>query len=139
EMDSCDVLAGGIGGLIPALSRLIGALGIARRVPQVEVAVGDDRSALVFRVLEPPSAGDLLQLDSFGRDHGVDVWLQPGGLDTLRPLREGTPRPSYRLAEFDLEIVFLPSDFVQVNAVINAQAVARAVELLAPVPGDRIV
>src|SRR5690606_16976360 len=110
EMDSCDVLAGGIGELIPALSRLIGALGIARRVPQVEVAVGDDRSALVFRVLEPPSADDLLQLDDFGRHHGVDIWLQPGGLDTLRPLREGTPRPSYRLAEFDLEIVFLPSD-----------------------------
>ncbi|HUG98547.1 MAG TPA: 23S rRNA (uracil(1939)-C(5))-methyltransferase RlmD [Gammaproteobacteria bacterium] len=139
DMDSCEVLAGGVGALIPALSRLIGELGIARRVPQVEVAVGDDRSALVFRVLEPPSADDLLTLDAFGSDHGMDIWLQPGGLDTLRPLREGTPRPSYRLVEFDLEFVFLPSDFVQVNAVINAQAVARAVELLAPAPGDRIV
>lgn len=139
DMDSCEVLAGGIGALIPGLSRLIGELGIPRRVPQVEVAVGDDRSALVFRVLEPLTAADLLKLDRFGSDHGVDVWLQPGGLDTLRPLREDTPRPSYRLAEFDLEIVFLPSDFVQVNGVINAKAVARAVELLAPAVGDRIV
>jgi 23S rRNA (uracil1939-C5)-methyltransferase len=92
DMDSCAVLAGGMGGLLPALSALIGALGIARRVPQVEVAVGDDRSALVFRVLETPSAEDLLLLERFGIDHKVDVWLQPGGLDTLHALRKDTPR-----------------------------------------------
>jgi 23S rRNA (uracil1939-C5)-methyltransferase len=138
-MDSCEVLAGGIGALIPALSELIGALSIPRRVPQVEVAVGDTRSALVFRVMDPPTPSDLLLLDRFGADHGVDVWLQPGGLDTLRPLREDTALPSYRLAEFDVEITFLPTDFVQVNHAINEQAVARAVELLAPEPGHRIV
>ena len=139
EIDSCAVLAGGIGELIPALAALIGALSIARRVPQIEVAVGDDRSALVFRVLEPLSAADLALLDRFGTDHGVDVWLQPGGLDTLRPLREDAPWPAYRLAEFDLEFRFLPSDFIQVNAAVNASAVARAVELLAIAPGDRVV
>jgi 23S rRNA (uracil1939-C5)-methyltransferase len=139
DMDSCEVLAGGIGALIPALAQLIGELSVARRVPQVEVAVGDERSALAFRVLEPLSADDVLKLDRFGTDHGVDIWLQPGGLDTLRPLREDTPRPTYRLAEFDLEFEFLPSDFVQVNGAINAKAVARAVELLAPAPGVRIV
>jgi 23S rRNA (uracil1939-C5)-methyltransferase len=139
DMDSCDVLAGGIGALIPALSKLIGDLGIARRVPQVEVAVGDDRSALAFRVLEPPSATDLLKLDRFGADHGVDIWLQPGGLDTLRPLHEATPRPGYGLADFDLEFEFLPSDFVQVNGILNAKAVARVVELMAPEPGARVV
>jgi 23S rRNA (uracil1939-C5)-methyltransferase len=139
DMDSCEVLAGGIGALIPALAQLIGDLGIARRVPQVEVAVGDERSALAFRVLEPPSAADLLKLDRFGADHGVDIWLQSGGLDTLRPLHEATPRPEYGLAEFDLEFEFLPSDFVQVNGVLNAKAVARVVELMAPAPGARIV
>jgi len=139
EIGSCAVLAGGIGALIPAMAELIGALSIARRVPQVEVAVGDDRSALVFRVLEPPSAADTVRLDRFGTEHDVDVWLQPGGPDTLRPLREDTPWPSYKLADFDLEFRFLPSDFIQVNAAINATAVARAVELLAIAPGDRVV
>ena len=139
DMDSCSVLAGGVGELIPALAELIGALSIARRVPQIEVAVGDDRSALVFRVLEPPSPADMLRLDRFGAEHDVDIWLQPGGLDTLRPLREDTPWPVYRLADFGLEFRFLPSDFVQVNAAINAKAVARALELLAVAPGDRVV
>jgi 23S rRNA (uracil1939-C5)-methyltransferase len=138
-MDSCEVLAGGIGALLPALSALIGELSIARRVPQVEVAVGDDRRALVFRVMDPPTAADLAALDRFGAGHGVDIWLQPGGLDTLQPLREGTPLPAYRLPAFDLEFTFLPIDFVQINSVINEQAVARAVELLAPEPGHRVV
>jgi 23S rRNA (uracil1939-C5)-methyltransferase len=108
-------------------------------LPQIEVAVGDERTALAFRVLEPPSPADLLLLDRFGTEHGVDIWLQPGGLATLRPLRDDTPRPGYRLDAFDLGFCFLPSDFVQINAAINARAVARAVELLAPAPGDRIV
>lgn len=139
EMDSCAVLAEGVGDLIPALAQLIGGLSIARRVPQVEVAVGDTRRALVFRVMEPLTPADLAALDRFGAAHGVDVWLQPGGLETLAPLHADTPRPSYRLAEFDLGIEFLPTDFVQVNAVVNERAVARAVELLAPQPGDRVV
>jgi 23S rRNA (uracil1939-C5)-methyltransferase len=139
DMDSCSVLAGGIGELIPALAELIGTLSIARRVPQIEVAVGDDRSALVFRVLEPPSPADMLRLDRFAAEHDVDIWLQPGGLDTLRPLREDTSWPVYRLTDFGLEFRFLPSDFVQVNAAINAKAVARALELLAVAPGDRVV
>jgi 23S rRNA (uracil1939-C5)-methyltransferase len=139
DMDSCAVLAGGVGEMIPALSRLIGTLSIARRVPQVEVAVGDDRTALVFRVLDPLTPADLVALDRFGVEQGVDVWLQPGGLQTLRPLRDDTPRPGYRLPAFDLDIAFLPTDFVQVNGAINQQAVARAVELLAAAPGDRVV
>lgn len=139
DMDSCEVLAGGLGGLLPSLSALVGALSLARRLPQIEIAVGDERTALVFRVLDTPSAADLLALDRFGAQHQVDIWLQPGGLDTLRPLHEGTPRPRYRLADFDLEFEFLPTDFVQVNGVMNELAVARAVELLAPWPGDRVV
>jgi len=139
EMDRCAVLAGGVGDMIPALAQLIGGLTIARRVPQVEVAVGDARRAFVFRVLDPPAPADLAALDRFGAERGVDVWLQPSGPETLAPLHPDTPRPRYRLAEFDLEIEFLPTDFVQVNAVINERAVARAVELLAPAAGDRVV
>ncbi len=138
-MDSCAVLAAGVGDLVPVLAQLIGGLSIARRVPQVEVAVGDARRALVFRVMDPPSSADLAALECFGAAHGVDVWLQPGGLETLAPLLADTPRPSYRLAGFDLEIGFLPTDFVQVNAAINERAVTRAVELLDPAPGERVV
>ncbi|MGD9387638.1 MAG: 23S rRNA (uracil(1939)-C(5))-methyltransferase RlmD [Gammaproteobacteria bacterium] len=139
DMDSCAVLAGGVGEMLPAIGEAIAGLSIARRVPQVEMAVGDDRTVLVFRVLDPPTADDLLRLDRFAVAAGVDVWLQPGGNDTARPLREGSSPPRYGLPEFELEFEFLPTDFIQVNAEINRRAVRRALELLAPAPGQRVL
>ncbi|MEJ2516002.1 MAG: 23S rRNA (uracil(1939)-C(5))-methyltransferase RlmD [Gammaproteobacteria bacterium] len=130
DMDSCEVLAGGVGRMLMPLSELIGGLSVARRIPQVEVAVGEDRTAMVFRVLDPLTPEDAVRLARFGADQGVEVWLQTGGPDTVRPL-EGEPAPlHYRLPGFDVDIAFLPTDFVQVNAAMNQAAVARAVELL---------
>ena len=42
---------------------------IATRLPQIEVAVADDACALVLRVLDPPSAGDLEAFARFEIDH----------------------------------------------------------------------
>jgi 23S rRNA (uracil1939-C5)-methyltransferase len=139
DMDSCAVLAGGVGDMLPALGELIAGLSIARRVPQIEVAVGDDRRVFVFRVLDPPSADDLLRLEEFGRARDVDVWLQPGGIESAQPLVAGTPPPHYGLPAFDLEFEFLPTDFIQVNAAMNEHAVARAVALLSPAPDAQVL
>jgi 23S rRNA (uracil1939-C5)-methyltransferase len=139
DMDSCEILAGDVGALLPVLAELIGGLDISRRVPQVEVALGDDRTALVFRVLDPPSASDLASLESFSRERGVDAWLQAGGPETVQPLQADTPPPVYRLPGFGLEIEFLPHDFVQVNGPMNERVVRRALELLAAEPGERVL
>jgi 23S rRNA (uracil1939-C5)-methyltransferase len=53
-------------------------------------------------------------------------------LDRARPL-------TYRLPELDLTYEFLPTDFVQVNALINAELVATAVRLAAVEPADRVL
>jgi 23S rRNA (uracil1939-C5)-methyltransferase len=139
DMDSCEILAGSVGEALGPMAGLIGSLSVARRVPQVEVAVGEDRRVLVFRVLDPLTADDALKLARFGSEQGFEIWLQTGGPDTVRPL-EGEPRPlHYRLPEFDVGIEFMPTDFVQVNARMNEMAVARAVELLGPSTGDRVL
>lgn len=139
DMDSCEVLAGDVGRALGPLSQLIGSLSVSRRLPQVEVAVGEDRRVLVFRVLDPLTPEDGLELARFQAEQGFEVWLQTGGPDTVRPL-EGEPRAlHYRLPEFDLEIAFLPTDFIQVNATMNEAAVSRAVELLEPAPGRRML
>jgi 23S rRNA (uracil1939-C5)-methyltransferase len=139
DMDSCEVLAGGIGALLPALAELISGMGIARRVPQVEVAIGDDRRALVFRVLDPASPDDLLRSTASASSTAWTSGCSRAGSTrctrcarTRRGQATGCPNSISNWR-------FLPTDFVQVNAAINAQAVARAVELLAPATGDRIV
>jgi 23S rRNA (uracil1939-C5)-methyltransferase len=79
------------------------------------------------------------RLRRFERERGVRIYLQPGGLDTVAPLSADTPPLRYRLAEFDVVLEFLPTDFVQVNAGLNAGMVARAVEHLQPGPDDRVL
>ena len=139
DMERCLVLAPPAGELIAPLAEMVGATSLKRSLPQVEVAVADNRTALVLRVLDTPTADDLAVMDRFGRTHDVDIYLQPGGPDTVRPLHETAPPLVYRLPEFDVELEFKPTDFVQVNGEINRRMVCRTVELLAPAPGERVL
>ena len=54
EVERCEVLRPEVGALVGELGRLLTALSIAERIPQIEVAVGDNGTVLVLRVLEPP-------------------------------------------------------------------------------------
>ena len=82
---------------------------------------------------------DLAALTEFEAANGVDIWLQPGGLETVAPLTPPAADLAYRLSDFDLEFRFGPTDFIQVNARVNDRMVSRAVELLAPGPGTRVL
>ena len=141
DMHRCEVLAAPVDGLIDPLSDLVGRLSIRARLPQVEVAVADNATALVFRVLDPPIAGDLDEFRGFADEHGVRVYLQPGGLDSLYRLHPGGDQEPlyYTLPEFDVRIEFEPIDFVQVNAEINRAMVGKALEYLDPEPQDRVL
>jgi 23S rRNA (uracil1939-C5)-methyltransferase len=126
----CEILDGPVGGMLEELSELVGRLHIRAAVPQVEVAQADNATALVFRVLESPSDQDLAILEGFARERNVQVFLQTGGLETVRPLVPGQADLVYRLPDFDLEMVFTPVDFVQVNAQVNRAMVKQAISLL---------
>jgi 23S rRNA (uracil1939-C5)-methyltransferase len=104
-------------------------LSIRERIPQVEVAAGDERAALVFRIMQPLSADDAAALERFGARLGVQIHLQPGGLDTIRPLSAGVPPLEYavdRGAGGRVTLEFGPSDFVQINREVNLAMVAAA-------------
>ncbi len=139
DMTSCEVLPPQVSALLPELRSLIGSLSIYQRVPQVEVALGDAASVLVFRLLDPPTGRDEALLREFADRHGVHVYVQRGGPDTAAPFHP--PQPAdlfYALPEFDVEIAFEPTDFTQVNHAVNRILVRRAVGLLDPQPGERV-
>jgi 23S rRNA (uracil1939-C5)-methyltransferase len=139
ELERCEVLAAPAGGLISPLARLLDTLAIREQLPQIEVAVADNATALVLRVLASPAAEDLARLRAFAHAHGVRIYLQTGGLESVVPLEPYATALEYRLAPFDLTLAFAPTDFIQVNAAVNAALVARAVELLAPGPAARVL
>jgi 23S rRNA (uracil1939-C5)-methyltransferase len=134
ELQHCEVLAHPVSRLITPLAAMLTQLSIRHRLPQIEVAIADNAVALVLRILEPASPEDLARLHEFAASHSVRFYLQPGGLDSVRELEVpgGPPRESlrYGLPAFGLQLEFAPTDFVQINAVINEALVARAVELL---------
>jgi 23S rRNA (uracil1939-C5)-methyltransferase len=138
DLKRCEVLQAPLDQLLVPLSELVTALSIPHRVPQIEVAVADNAAALVVRVLEPLTEADQELLRRFGREHSVQMFLQPGGYDTVAPMDQVVPL-EYRLPSFDLTLQFLPTDFVQVNGPLNLQMIDRAVELLALQPDDRVL
>ena len=138
-MDVCPILPDEISRLIPELKRLVADLSIRDRLPQIEVAVGDEQRVLVFRVLEAPSDADQKCLRQFADRHRLVFYLQPGGPDTAALFHPETVPPlEYRLPDFDLRLQFRPTDFTQVNHGVNRMLVRRAMALLAPGPGERI-
>lgn len=137
---SCEVLDARVGMLLPALHELIAALSRPDRIPQIEVAAGDDAVALVFRHLVPLTDKDNHRLSEFGKRHGLQIFGQPGRPGELVPLYPVNPEPLvYRLAEFGLEFEFSPTDFIQVNAELNRQMVDRVLQLLDPQPADSVL
>ena len=138
DMRECPVLPPRVSELIPALRILVEKLSVRARLPQIEVAVGDNATALVFRHLEPLTEEDKDLLVDFSKRHAVHVWLQPKGPDTAHPLHPAESELWYGLPEFGLKLAFRPTDFTQVNQEVNRALVSRAVELLDPRPGERV-
>ena len=149
DMRECHVLPKHLSGLLPALRALVASLTIRDRLPQIEVAVGERLPAvegapattvhaLVLRVLDMPTETDEAKLVAFADMHRVELWLQPGGPNTVAPFHPRHATLAYTLPEFDVAIPFAPTDFTQVNAAVNRVLVRRAVMLLAPAAAERV-
>ena len=140
SLTSCEVLDPSISALLPELHELIAGLSCPARIPQVEVAVGDNARALVFRHLQPLTAADIASLSGFGGQHGVQIYLQPNPPGTLHCVWPLSPQTlSYSMPEFDIRMEFNPTDFIQVNAELNRTIVGAAVRLLDPQPGESVL
>ncbi|MHB0973656.1 MAG: 23S rRNA (uracil(1939)-C(5))-methyltransferase RlmD [Thiobacillus sp.] len=139
DMASCEVLTPDVSALIRPLRELIVQLSNSDRIPQIEIAVGEHITVLVFRLLEPWTGDDAVLVRAFSERHRVQIWEQSKGPDTARPFwPDIAPELSYSLPEFGLVMPFKPTEFTQVNTAINRALVSRALRLLDPQPGERI-
>ena len=152
DMLACEILPRHVSDLLPKMRELVMGLSIVDRMPQIEIAVGEPEephsddpkkskpvTALVFRNLLSLTTADEHLLREFADQHQVWIWLQPKGIETVAPFYPETGKLCYRLPEFEIEMPFKPTDFTQVNHLMNRALVSRAIRLLEVQETDRVL
>jgi len=141
DLAVCPVLHPSVGTKLTALSELIASLTQFEHIPQVEVAISDNVSALIFRHLAPLSEDDIYKLKQFGEFHHLHIYLQPNPPTEVHKIwpQQDSFNLSYRLPKFDITIQFPPQAFTQVNSEINHLMIDQALSLLALSPTDKVL
>ena len=137
-LDKCEVLDPRIGTRLGELGIMIATLAGYNRIAQIEVAMDDKHTALVFRNLDPLSESDQKLLIAYGQKNDLWIYLQSGGPETITAIWPTSPQLSYA-PEPDLNLMFEPSDFTQVNDTINQNMIQRAMALLEVCAEDRVL
>lgn len=140
-IEECPILAGDFAAQLPRLKQLIADCEGRAQISHLELAIGEDNTAIVVRHLQPLSDADRQKWLGFVRETGMHLYLQPGGSETAQKIwpEDGDERLHYTLPQFDLTLRFHPLDFIQVNFAINRLMVERAVALLDIQPGERVL
>ena len=139
DLNRCEVLHPAVGERIADLKLLTRSLEAYDRIAQIEVAIGDSVVALIFRNLDELVSGDIDKLCQFGVAHNIHIYLQPKGPDSVYLIWPESSQLSYRLDDFDVDMLFKPNDFTQVNTEINRLMVKCAIEMLDIQPDERVL
>jgi len=139
DLERCEVLHPSVGERLPELKALVGSLDARESLPQIEMAVGDNATALVVRHMESLSAADQERLLAFAQQYDFQLYLQPKGPDTVHCVWPAEAELYFAHPECRTRVDFQPLDFFQVNQPLNRQMVARAVELLAPQADETVL
>ena len=139
DLTRCEVLHPSVGERLEALGALIASLSVYDRIAQIEVAVDDCQTALALRNLAELTDEDKAKVKAFAVEHGIHIYLQPGGPDSLVPLWPEQIELRYVLTSYDVSFRFKPGDFTQVNSDINRQMIDRAIEMLDLKPEERVL
>lgn len=139
DMETCKILPPHVDAMLMPLRALIGSMDSRDTSPQIELACGDEVTALVLRHLQPLSDADKTRLRDFAAQYDVQWWLQPKGPDTVHLLDEGGKQLAYALPDFGIDMPFKPTDFTQVNPHINRVLVTRALRLLDAQKTERVI
>lgn len=130
DLNTCEILHPSVGKKIKEWSAFIETLSIFKHIPQLEVAVGDDATAIIIRHLKPFSRKDIDATIEFAQEHDLQIYLQPKGPKTIHKIWPMDDEMRLHYRNDDLNFAFHPADFTQVNPEINKKMVALAMDLL---------
>lgn len=140
KIDHCEVLSPQLSAVLKPLKHCLAQLSIAEKIPQIEVAQGDEQCVLMLRHLAPLTPLDMQRLKDFESRYRVQILLQSKGYDTLISLQGQPPEAiGYALAEWGLYMTFMPQQFTQVNLLANQALIRQALSYLGDINGKRVL
>jgi len=138
DLVKCETLVPQLARLLPPLHDLVRSLSCANRIPQIEMAAGDENVAVVLRHLVELTAKDQEALLQFAQTQQILLYTQAAGPDSIVPVDSVENKTlSYSIDKFRLE--FQPTDFIQANTVLNRALALDIVEKLELKPNDQVL
>ncbi|RBI69435.1 23S rRNA (uracil(1939)-C(5))-methyltransferase RlmD [Vreelandella sulfidaeris] len=141
DIERCPVLVDSLQQLLTPLRELLGTLEAPRQVGHIELLATPTTQVVLVRQLKEHSQ-DAERWQAFAQHQQVALgtWL---GRDTPTLHWNSAAPVLEELLVLDgqapLSLSFAPGDFLQVNAQVNQQIVARVIEWLAPQPEQKIL
>lgn len=140
EIHQCDILQSSIGKKIKLLGELLMQCEKKSDIAQLEIAIGDNATAVVIRNLVALPEADQSRLIAFAQAENLQFYLQPKGPDSIYPLYPAHPdRLFYDIPHHAVRLFFQPTQFTQINAAVNLKMIDRAIDLLALKKTDRVL
>ncbi|WP_089527764.1 23S rRNA (uracil(1939)-C(5))-methyltransferase RlmD [Pantoea ananatis] len=134
DIQQCPIMAPQLEALIIPLRNCLTMLNAVKRLGHVELVLADNGPVLLLRHLDALSGDDIAKLERFSHQHQLMLFLDDGS-ETLRASADR--QPFYH--SHQLELIFSPKDFIQVNDTVNQQMVAKAIAWLDLQPEDRVL
>ncbi len=161
DISSCAILPQDVGDKLHLLSKLVSELSVHSAIPQIEVSINADETALIIRHVQPLPLSDIEKIVAFAKHEGFSIYLHPSKqdketrvtvagflsnatTDDTLPLIKLWPKNSpfllhYNLPNEDSTLYFSPTEFTQINPAVNELMVAQALSWLSPNKGDRVL
>lgn len=141
---ACPVLPETVSAALPDIQRILAAHAGAWGLVSVSIHEGDAATALCIQARQgwSPHLCDALTDWINTQQHASlpwQLWWQTGKHAAQCVYPDAPPPLAYRLPEYQLSLRFTPDDFTQVNSRTNALMVQRAMQYLAPQPGEHII
>ncbi|GAM65711.1 23S rRNA (uracil-5-) -methyltransferase RumA [Vibrio ishigakensis] len=134
SIDQCPVMSPSLQGLLEPARAVLSSLSQPRNLGHLELVDADNTQVVLLRTTEELKTADKEAMLEFAKAHQVSLYLHQG--KTEPELVYGDAPVS---SETGSELLFLPTDFIQVNRSVNQQMVSEAISWLDLQASERVL
>ncbi|MFT4929996.1 MAG: 23S rRNA (uracil1939-C5)-methyltransferase [Phenylobacterium sp.] len=138
-IDQCPVVVDAFADLFSAFAELLPRLKAGRAVTHLEVCQADNANVVIIRHTQPLTKQDVAKIAQLGQTSGYLILSEAEKGQFTCLTATVIPPLYYQLPQFNCKLEFNIGDFIQINAGINEQMVAQAIDWLDIKPDDNVL